>query len=292
LPTTSSPPRRVRRVLARIHMWIALALGLYIVVLSVSGSIAVFRREANIWFVPRAVPSTAGTRLTGDELRAALDDIYPESRVVDVRESRRAERPVYVSLERDGKRMDRLFDPYALKDMGASYPLVLQAMEWLVDLHDNLLAGPDGRTVNGVGGALVLFLVVTGVVIWWPGKRRVWRSLAIGRPEASRRFAWQLHNVLGVSAFTMLLIWTLTAIYFAWPDPFENTIDYFDANKTDTDRPGEAVLLFLIKLHFGRFGAVWVRFLWAALGLLPVVLFVTGFVLWWTRVVRRRIAAD
>jgi uncharacterized iron-regulated membrane protein len=279
-------------MLARIHMWIALVLGIYIVVLSVSGSIAVFRREANIWFVPRAVPSTAGTRLTGDELRAALDDIYPESRVVDVRESRRAERPVFVSLERDGKRVDRLFDPYALKDMGASYPVVLQTMEWLVDLHDNLLAGPDGRIVNGVGGVLVLFLIVTGVVIWWPGKRRVWRSLAIGRPEASRRFAWQLHNALGVSAFTMLLIWTLTAIYFAWPDPFENTIDYFDANKTDTDRPGEAVLLLLIKLHFGRFGAVWVRFLWAALGLLPVVLFVTGFVLWWTRVVRRRIAAD
>jgi uncharacterized iron-regulated membrane protein len=35
-----------------------------------------------------------------------------------------------------------------------------------------------------------------------------------------------------------------------------------------------------------------VRFLWALLGLLPVVLFVTGFVLWWTRVVRKRIAAD
>ena len=279
-------------MLARIHMWIALLLGLYIVVLSVSGSVVVFRREANIWFVPHAVPSTAGARLTGDELRAALNGIYPGTRVVDVRESRRPERPVFVSLERDGKRVDRLFDPYALKDMGDSYPRILRAMEWLVDLHDNLLAGPDGRTINGVGGALVLFLIVTGVVIWWPGSRRVWRSLKIGRPEASRRFAWQLHNALGVWSFAMLLIWAATAVYFAWPDPFESTIDYFDSDTTDTDRPGEAVLLFLIKLHFGRFGAVWIRFLWAALGLLPVVLFITGFVLWWTRVVRKRIATD
>jgi uncharacterized iron-regulated membrane protein len=273
-------------------MWIALVLGIYIVVLSVSGSIAVFRREANVWFVPRAVPSATGTRLTGEELRAALQDIYPGSQIVDVREPRRPERPVFVSLDRNGKRVDRLFDPYALKDMGDSYPQVLRAMEWLVDLHDNLLAGPDGRIVNGVGGALVLFLIVTGVIIWWPGTRRVWRSLTVGRPEASRRFAWQLHNALGVWSFAMLLIWAATAVYFAWPDPFENTIDHFDTNKTDTERPGEAVLLFLIKLHFGRFGAVWVRFLWAALGLLPVVLFVTGFVLWWTRVVRKRIAAE
>jgi uncharacterized iron-regulated membrane protein len=273
-------------------MWIALTLGVYIVVLSVSGSIAVFRREANVWFVANTVPSTAGTRHTGDELRDAVQNAYPDSKVVDVREPRRPERSVFVQLERNGRRVDRLFDPYALKDLGDSYPLVLRAMEWLVDLHDNLLAGPDGRTVNGVGGALVLFLIVTGVVIWWPGTRRVWRSLAIGRPEASRRFAWQLHNALGVWSFALLLIWAVTAVYFAFPDPFERTMDFFDADLTDTNRPGEAFLLFVIKLHFGRFGAVWVRFLWAALGLLPVVLFVTGFALWWTRVVRKRLTAD
>jgi len=272
-------------------MWIALVLGVYIVVLSVSGSIAVFRREANIWFVPREVPSTTGVRLTGDELKAAVRAAYPDSVVTAVRESRRPERPVSVLLERDGQKSDRLFDPYALKDLGDSYPPVVRSMEWVVDLHDNLLAGPDGRVINGVGGLLVLFLIVTGFVIWWPGRRRVWRAMTIGKPEASRRFALQLHNALGVWSFAMLLVWTLTAVYFAFPEWWESATDLFDTDKTDTNRPGEGVLLFLIQLHFGRFGGVWVRFLWAALGLLPCVLFVTGFVLWWTRVVRRRLAA-
>ncbi len=273
-------------------MWVALVLGAYIVVLSVSGSIAVFRREANIWFVPREVPSTAGVRLTGGELEAAVRAAYPDSQVTAVRESRRPERPVSVLLERNGHKSDRLFDPYALKDLGDSYPPVVRGMEWLVDLHDNLLAGPDGRMVNGVGGLLVVFLIVTGVIIWWPGTRRVWRSLTVGRPEASRRFAWQLHNALGVWSFVLLLNWTLTAVYFGFPEWWDAAVDVFDADKTDADRPGEAALLLLIKLHFGRFGGLWVRFLWALLGLLPVVLFVTGFVLWWTRVVRKRIAAD
>ena len=83
----------------------------------------------------------------------------------------------------------------------------------------------------------------------------------------------------------------MTAIYFAFPEPFEGLIDYFDDDLNDLHRPGEWILLELIKLHFGRFGGLGVRFLWAALGLLPAVLFVTGFVLWWTRVVRRRAAA-
>jgi uncharacterized iron-regulated membrane protein len=287
----TAAPRRSRRLLARVHMWVALALGLYIVVLSVSGSLAVFRREANLWFVARDVPMV-GVRTTGDELKAAVAAAYPGAEIVAVRESRRPDRPASVIVERNGKRSDRLFDPYALKDVGDSYPAVLRAMEWLVDLHDNLLAGPEGRTLNGVGGLLVAFLIVTGLIIWWPGKRRAWRSLKVGKPEASRRFAWQLHNALGVWSFLMLLLWALTAVYFGFPEYWEIATDYFDTDKTDTDRPGEAVLLFLIKLHFGRFGPVWVRFLWFALGLLPVVLFVTGFALWWTRVVRRRIAAD
>jgi uncharacterized iron-regulated membrane protein len=114
--------------------------------------------------------------------------------------------------------------------------------------------------------------------------------MSIGKPQASRRFAWQLHNALGIWSFALLFIWAITAVYFAFPDPVERSIDFFDDDLNDAERPGEAFLLLLIKLHFGRFGGLHIRFLWVLLGLLPAVLFATGFVLWWTRVVRRRLA--
>jgi uncharacterized iron-regulated membrane protein len=206
--------------LARIHTWIAVALGLYIVVLSLSGSAIVFRRDFYRWH------------------------------------------------------------------LGSTHPHLMRLVEWLVDLHDNLLVRATGRVLNGVGGALVILLIVTGLIVWWPGWRRVPAGLRIGRPEASRRFSRQLHNVLGVASCVLLLIWALTAVYFAFPDLFERGIDYFDPDPDDLYRPGEAALLGLIKLHFGRFGGLGIRVLWVLLGLLPVVLFVTGFVLWWGRVVR------
>lgn len=279
---------RTRRLLARVHLWIALGLGLYITVLSLSGSAIVFRREFNTWLVPRAVESTDGVRLTGDSLAAAVRAAYPGDVVVEVREPQRAERPVFVALTRDGARMDRYFDPYAVRDLGETFPPLLRAVEWLVDLHDNLLAGRTGRFINGIGGILFTVLIVTGAWLWWPGVRQVAHGFKIGKPRASRRFIWQLHSVLGIVSFALLFIWAITAIYFAFPEPFERTIDYFDSDLQDLHRPGEALLLKLVKLHFGRFGGLGIRFLWAGLGLLPVVLFVTGFVLWWTRVVRRR----
>jgi len=290
----AAPSRaRVRRLIGRVHLWIALVLGLYIVVISVSGSAVVFRREFNIWLVPRTVASTEGVRLTGDDLARAVAAAYPGDLVVEVREPRRPERPVLVVLERaDSIRTDRLFDPYAVRDLGETFPPILRAVEWLVDLHDNLLAGDVGRKINGIGGILFLVLMVTGAWIWWPGGRNVLRSLKVGKPQASRRFVRQLHNVLGVVSFALLFVWAITAIYFAFPEPFEGTIDYFDDDINDLERPGEWVVLGLIQLHFGRFGGLSVRFLWAALGLIPAILFVTGFIYWWSGVLRRRAAAQ
>ena len=42
-------------------------------------------------------------------------------------------------------------------------------IEWLVDLHDNLLSAERGRFVNGVGAICMTLLCLTGAVVWWPG---------------------------------------------------------------------------------------------------------------------------
>ena len=272
-------------------MWVALTIGLYIVMISISGSAVVFRRELNVWLVPRTVASTIGVRLIGDDLRAAAQRAYPDHEIADIREQRRPERPVFVSLEREGIVSERLFDPYTGIDLGLSFPATLRAVEWLVDLHDNLLAGRTGRVINGVGGILVTVLLLTGAVIWWPGKGRWRQSLVIPRPRKTRRFVWHLHSAIGFWAFALLLVWASTAIYFAFPEPFEATIDRFDPDPNDLERPGEALLLALIQLHFGRFGGLEIRFLWVLLGLLPAALFITGFLMWWTRVLRPALAA-
>src|SRR5690606_10975811 len=152
----------LRRALFNAHLVLALALGVYIVVISVSGSAVVFRGEMTRWAVQQSVPSTDGERLTGDALRAALERAYPHDTVVRFTESRRPSRPVSVLLERDGIEHGRLFDHFASADMGESYPPAVRIVEWLVALHDDLLAGDTGRKINGIAGAFVLLIVVTG----------------------------------------------------------------------------------------------------------------------------------
>ena len=270
----------------QLHLWVGLTLGIYIVVLSVSGSLSVLRPDVHRWFVPRSVP-TEGTRLTGDALQDAVRRTYPLYEVTNVFERRRPETPVMVTLQRDGETVERLFDPYAVRDLGLTYPPITEAIEWVVDLHDNLLTGTTGRAVNGVGALLFLTLALTGAVVWWPGVNRVGHSLVPGKPAKSARFARRLHNALGIWMLALILLWAVTAVYFSFPDPFERVVDYFDDDLTDFERP-DAIVRTLVNLHFGRAWGMPVKLAWVALGLVPAVLFITGGITWWARVVRRR----
>jgi uncharacterized iron-regulated membrane protein len=213
---------RWRKALLKLHLWIALATGLYILLISVTGAIAVFRRDLGTWLVPRT--------FVGE------------------------------------------------------LPLAVTLMEWCVDLHDNLLSGETGRMVNGFGAIGFTLLVFTGLILWWPGRTRWWRSLIIPRPSRTRRFTWHLHSALAIWGFVLLLGWGITGIYFAFPEPFNHL---FDALATDPNsfeaRPGEDFLRMFIRIHFGRMGPLPVHVLFAVLGLLPAVLFVTGFIVWWKR---------
>ena len=277
---------RWRRLVVQLHLWIGLTIGVYIVVLSVTGSVSVLRPDVHRWFVPRSVPME-GTRLSGDALQEAVRRAYPLYEVTNVFERRRPETPVMVTLQRDGETVERLFDPYAARDLGLTYPPITEAMEWVVDLHDNLLTGTTGRAVNGVGALLFVMLAITGAIVWWPGVHRLGHSLLPGRPAKSARFARRLHNTLGIWMLALIFVWAVTAVYFSFPDPFERVVDYFDDDLSDFERP-DAVVRTLVNLHFGRAWGLPVKLVWVVLGLVPAVLFITGGITWWSRVVRRR----
>jgi uncharacterized iron-regulated membrane protein len=278
---------RWRRFVVQLHLWTGLTLGIYVVVLSVTGSLSVLRPDVNVWFVPRTVPMD-GTRLAGAALHEAVRRAYPLDEVTDVFERRRVDAPVIVTLQRGTTSVERLFDPYAARDLGLAYPPTTRAIEWIVDLHDNLLEGPTGRTVNGIGALLFTALTITGAIVWWPGVGRLGHNLVPGKPAKTARFARRLHNAVGIWTFALLFMWAITAIYLCFPDPFEWTIDHFAPNLADSTRLRGGFVRTAVNLHFGRAWGMPVKVLWIVLGLVPAMLFVTGTVTWWVRVVRRR----
>lgn len=277
----------LRRVLFQLHLWMGIGLGLYILMISVSGSAIVLRPQISRWLIPSQVPSTVGVELTGAALEARVAAVYADYTVANLVPSTREGRATYVALLNGaGEEETRYFDQFAGVDLGSTYPWPVATVEWLTRLHDELLMGRTGRKWNGAGGVLFLLMTLSGIVLWWQGSQR-WKEGLLIRRGSTRSFNWQLHSFLGFWSLLLMFVWGLTSVYFAWPAPFDAFIDWMDADLEDFERP-DGWLLTLIDFHFGRFrGLLWANILWIFLGFLPATMFITGFILWYKRVVKR-----
>ena len=284
-----------RKALFQVHLWTGIGLGLYILVISLSGSAVVFRNELLRAFLrPAQTFAGPGQRLAPEQLQAAAQREFPQHEVDRVVPRRDPDRAVLIVLVRGGNRMARLFHPYTGEDLGHSQTVAHRFVTWLIDLHDNLLYGRAGRAVNGVGAIFATLLALTGAVIWWPGARKWPRSLLLDWSAKGALFHWSLHSMLGFWFFAFVLIWSVSGIYLAFPEPFYAVIERFEPTDPESMVPrfGDTVLYWLTVLHFGRWGGILTKTLWTIFGLIPAVLFVTGAYMWWRRVLRPSLGSD
>ncbi len=291
----------VRKALFQVHLWSGLAVGLYVLVISLTGSVLVYRNELYTAFSPRTViVQGVGNPLAEDQLRSAARRVYSGYEIANVQAGETPNHAVEITLTRGEQTRRRLFHPYTGDDLGDPLPAGFRMTAWLLDLHDNLLSGPTGRKVNGIGALFLLLLCTTGAVIWWPGVKTWRRSLNVDLRPQSKRLIWSLHSALGFWSFIFLVMWGLTGTYLAFPEVVADAFDH--VQPFDVSNPGERLVdqiqYWLGYLHFGRLGGRGIpgcgrglcnsttKLIWALVALVPPVMFVTGVLMWWNRVVR------
>jgi uncharacterized iron-regulated membrane protein len=326
----------LRRAMFQVHLWSGIALGLYVLAISVSGSAIVFRneiyREADQG--PKIV-EVRGEKLSDQAMKAAALKVYPSDTVSYLWPAKEANHATEIWLDHKGSRNQRLFDPYTGADLGPSVPYPIQIASWFEKLHTDLLAGETGRAVNGGAAVLFTLLCITGAIVWWPGIDKWKRSLWLNPKSGWKRLNWDLHSSIGFWSFGLVFMWAVTGIFVVWPLPFEKVINYYspliqysipedvpdDPPKAmlampdvaaqvtilpppDAQgkggfgfgkgkgkgrppirrSPGDNVIRWIYYLHFGNFAGNKTKALWVVLGLLPSLLFVTGTIMWWNRV--------
>jgi uncharacterized iron-regulated membrane protein len=287
----------IRRALFQVHLWSGIGLGLYVLMISVTGSILVYSNELYVAATPKPIISTAsGPRLTDAQLKEAAVRSYPGYSVENLGRADNPDQAVRVWLRRGDQEKVQLFDPRTGNDLGESVPLGMRLVSGLRDLHDNLFAGPTGRKVNGIGALAVLALATTGLAIWWPGVKTWRRSLTLHRGVGWKRLIWDLHSMIGFWSFGFIFVFLVSGIYLSIPQPFEDLATRLEPYLGDVD----GYIYGLAILHFGRINGIGflcggpglcdktTKAIWALFGLSPAAMFATGAIMWWNRVLRPR----
>lgn len=210
-------PRKLflRRALFQIHLWAGLFLALYVFVIALTGSILVFEDE----FTATTLPATLHRY---DPAHAAPIPVVmsaflrtcPSCTVIDITTPSPAV-PAYRlrTTGIDHHEMNLVADPVT----AAVYVQSRTWVEWVHDLHLNLLLGAAyGLQINGVGAILLLVLTMTGIVLWWPGVRHWSRGLGLSFRHNWRRINYDAHNAVGFWTLLIVSWWAVSGIYFGW----------------------------------------------------------------------------
>ncbi len=233
-------PRRswsLRPLLRRLHKWVSLLVGALLLVVVLSGVVVLFAPEIDQLTKPELYRATPTEHPVSFETAlAAVNRAHPDFEATIVVRNR----GIYDVWDKD-------FLRHAAVDPGTGHVLGTRnptggVIGFFLNLHECLLScegytayvplmaqhtgipwgfEDEQLTVAGlllsVAGLALLFLSVTGLVLWWPGVKRFARGFVVRRGRGRYKRDYDLHKVVGFAALPFLLMWAITGTNFELP---------------------------------------------------------------------------
>jgi uncharacterized iron-regulated membrane protein len=206
----------VRKFFFKLHLWASITLSPLILVFAITGCFMAFEPEldhllhANLSYV-----EPAGKTLS----LAAINDIvhksYPNDTITTYNLSASADisyqvytnnRAIYID-QYSGKLLGTMTkQDFWNKTQQNIHQLHLRLAFY--DKHDT------GKSIMSWVGVAMLFILPSGLILWWKQKR-----FSIRAGSKSRQFWFDFHSMIGVVAFLFILVPTVTGVVIG----FENT---------------------------------------------------------------------
>ena len=216
----------MKKIFRKIHLWLSVPFGLVITLICFSGAMLVFENEVNEWSRPDLyyVETVKESSLPMDKLLEKVATTLPDSvSVTGVSISSDPGRAYQVSLSKP-RRASLYVDQYTGEVKGKSersgfFMFMFRMHRWLLD---SMNPGNEGifwgKMIVGVSTLLLVFVLISGVVIWWPRTRKALKnSLKITATKGWRRFWYDLHVAGGMYALIFLLAMALTGLTWSFP---------------------------------------------------------------------------
>lgn len=203
----------LRRALRWVHLWLGLVLGVFVVLMGLSGGLVALRPQ----IASLLSPAAATANCTAPDWDRAAKEIAAFSGS-DINR-------IYGPEGRDTRyhfRMDAgegiifrhvMYDACAGRVLGF---IPMGWMDWTVDLHHNLLNGRTGRRWAGAIGILMLISGLTGLLLWVLTKPDLSTAFRVSF-NFSRRTPRELHRAFGLVAAVLLTLEAFTGLWLTFP---------------------------------------------------------------------------
>ena len=216
----------MKKIFAKIHLWLSLPLGIVLTVVCLSGAVLVFEGEITRALHPElyrvAAPADARP-LRPSQLADRIGGQMPDSlHLVSLQLSARSDEPCMAAFRETGRKQLSV-DPYTGRVNGwaespAFFGTVRKLHRWLLDPPPSKGEKSVGKAIVGVSTLALVLILVSGLILWIPRSRKALRNRLKVSYSDGRRFWHDCHVSLGFYATLLLLVMALTGLTwsFGW----------------------------------------------------------------------------
>lgn len=213
-------PRRssLRHWMFQVHKWAGVGVGLYLAMMGLTGSMSVFLPELRNTLVSPIHVALGQQGMSLQALQTSIETNHPAFHLRAVYPGQSATwADTFEEQAEDKTIREIVINPYTaqvLADRRRGTTLYDRAR----DLHANLLSGKTGKAINGFGGILLLLTGLTGLVIWWSGRRHLKaNTFRVATHKGWHRLSFDLHRLVGVLVILPLSVAAITGVSLAFP---------------------------------------------------------------------------
>lgn len=212
------------RTMWRWHFYAGLFCIPFIIILSVTGAIYLFKPQIdNMREKPfENIVKTEARKLPNEHIAAALA-VLPNAKFHTYRLPENSQQGIKVSVFSNKVRYLVYVNPFNLQilDVVRYDALFLQ---WVKNIHGELLAGKVGEILVELAACWTIVLILTGLYLWWPRNARGLAGVLYPRLQLKGRSFWKdLHAVVGMWISILVLFLLISGLpwTFVWGSSFK-----------------------------------------------------------------------
>jgi uncharacterized iron-regulated membrane protein len=202
----------------QLHRWLGLFAGIFILLLSLTGTWLVVAPVLETAAIPRLPTPGSAPRRNMDTLLLDLRQNYPDAVLMSLRLfPAQPDNPLQVEIRKDHEVMTAYLNPYSGKVLGDWHKKEGSFTHIALELHKKLLLGFFGEMLMGVVAICLLGSVITGLIHY---RRSLLKVFTTG-VRFRKGFAVansDMHKLLGVTGLAFMLLMAGTGVFFHWED--------------------------------------------------------------------------
>ena len=230
-----------KKLMGKLHLWLGLASGLVVFIVSITGCLYVFQRElfelAHRDVLRIAAPAPAARPLPYSEVWQKAQQALGTAQPVMFANAYRAPDRAWSFMTYKGTpgkpyfggQVEVLRSAYVNPYTGQVTGIIDNKYEFfqlVKSVHWDLLLGDAGRWAVSYGTLIFVFMLLSGLVLWWPKNKAARKQrLKVKWDASGKRLNYDLHNTVGFYVTLVALAIALTGLTWSF-DWVRNGVAY------------------------------------------------------------------